>query len=295
MFIGSFFGCSIDTTPLDVGTTEYIEIENAIFDEVYMDSDTNVEYDMVIPKWGYSTIMNAKFKNNLLAGNVDFTLDSISDMRIRKRKKGDYKWTTIHNVPIVDEESFDFFYNDFIVASHTKYEWAAVPIINGVEGTYQIIECEVNFEGAFVSDINNTYHVYLNMTSDSLIRAIPATVIEPVGSKYPYVYYHSRQQYDRFPLSGLFAERIGCDEWDFDNGWRYRKALRDFASNQLTKIVRFYDGRIYMAASIETISENVNGHPDAVMTTMQFVEVGDPESNSDLYYHGFTNFLEAGV
>ena len=295
MFIGSFLGCSIDATLLDTGTTEYIEIENAIFDEVYMDSDVDEAYDMKIPEWGYSTIMNAKFKNNLLAGNVDFTLDSISDMRIKKRKRGSYKWTTIHNVPIIDEDSFDFFYNDFIVASNTVYEYAAIPIINGVEGTYQIVDCAVDFEGAFVSDINNTYHVYLNMSCDSTTRAIAATVVEPVGSKYPYVYYHSMQQYDRFPLSGLFVERISCDEWDIDNGWRYRKALRDFASNRLTKIVRFYDGRIYMAASADQVNEATNGHPDFVISTLQFVEIGDPESNYDLYYHGFANFLEVGV
>ena len=295
MFIGTFLSCSVCASPMDAGTTEQIEIENAIFDEVYMDSDINAEYDTEIPEWGFSTIMNAKFKNNLLAGNVDFTLSSISAMRIKKRREGTQKWTTIHNVPIVDEDSFDFYYNDIIVASNTTQEQAAVPIINGIEGTYQIVACDVSFEGAFVVDISHSYHVYLNMRSDSLSRPIAASIVEPINAKYPYVFYHSKQQYDKFPLSGIFIERIGCDEWDIANGARYRKALRDFASNHLTKIVKFYDGRLQMACIHGEITDNAPEHPDAVTTTMQFIEVGDVENNSDLYYHGFTNYLEVGV
>ena len=42
MFLGTFIGfkTSLDPTPVATGTTEYFEIENGIFDEVYLDSDT---------------------------------------------------------------------------------------------------------------------------------------------------------------------------------------------------------------------------------------------------------------
>lgn len=294
MFLGSFSGYSIDVTPINSDTTEYIEIENGIFDEVYMDGDTTIEYDTNIPDWGYTTILDAKFKNNILAGNVDFTLASISDMVIKKRKYGNYKWITIDKIPIVTEQDFNRYFNDIVVASKTKYQYAAVPIINGAEGTYQIIDVDVEFEGAFVIDSTRGYQVYLNMTSDNTTRNIPSNIIEPVNSKYPYIYYHSKMQYDRFPVSGVFIENLGNDEWDIDNGWKYREEIRNFASNQLTKIVKFYDGRIYMACVVDSITESTGNHPDLVTTTMQFVTVGDVESNSDLYYHGFSNYLEVG-
>lgn len=295
MFLGGFVGykSSLDATPVASQSTEYVEITNGVFDEVYMDSDTTIEQDIEIPEWGYTTILNAKFQNNILAGNVDFTLASISDLIIKKRKLTDYKWTTIHKIPIATEEDFDFFYNDIVVASNTTYEYAAVPVLNGVEGAYQTIGVYVEFDGCFVVDTTNAYQVLLDFSSNSLNRTIKSTVVEPVNSKYPYVYYYGQSKYDKFPITGAFIELNKNDgTWDVNNGWRHRKAFRDFISNQRTKIVKFYDGRIYMASAIDDINETIGGHPDLVHTTVNFIEVGDVDSNTDLYYHGFTDFLE---
>jgi len=260
-----------------------------------MDSDVSAPADTNIPTWGHTTLMNAKFQNNILAGNVGFTLASISDMVIKKRKVDDYKWSTLYTFPVKTEADFDFFFNDVVVASNTTYEYAAVPIVNGVEGSYQTISVDVEFDGCFIVDKTNTYQVILDFASDNLTRQIKSTMIEPVNSKYPYVYYYGQSRYDKFSVTGAMIElnRNTC-QWDVDNGWRYRKAFRDFIDNQRTKIVKFYDGRIYLASAIDTINEATNGHPDLVHTTVNFVEVGDVNSNEDLYYNGFVEFLEVG-
>lgn len=295
MFLGSFLSdaTSLDATPLAYGTTEYISIENGVYDEVQMDSDVTAENDTDIPEWGYTTILNAKFKNNILAGNVDFTLASISDLVIKKRKQGDYKWTTIHKVPIETEDDFNFFQNDIVVASQTTYEYVAVPIVNDVEGTQQTIDVDVDFEGAFIIDPTMGYQVILNLARESLTRPLPTSVLEPVNCKYPYINHYSKIQYDKFSVTGTFIELDASNcVWNVQDGWRYRKALRDFISNQHAKIVKFYNGEIHMACAVDQISEAPDSHPDNIITTISFVECGDVESNSDLYYHGFTNFLE---
>ena len=76
MFLGGFVSSasSLDATPIASQTTEYVEIENAIFDEVYMDSDTSLSPFINNPDWGHTTLMNAKFNNNILAGNVDYII-----------------------------------------------------------------------------------------------------------------------------------------------------------------------------------------------------------------------------
>lgn len=295
MFLGGFLACdtSMNPTPLAPDTMEYFEIENGIFDEVYIDGDTNRTPTTEIPEWGYSTILDAKFHGNILAGNVDFTLSSISDMLIKKRKKGSYKWTTIHKIPISTEEDFDFFYNDIVVASKTSYEYAAVPIVNGVEGTYQIIDVDVWFEGAFIIDPTHGYQVIAEFKREQLTRGIPSTIIEPVNATYAYTNYYAKKKYDSFSISGIFVE-LDWDSCSFDleNGWKYRKAFRDFISNQRSKIVKIYDGQMYMMNVIDQITENYDSHPEAVVTTIPLVECGDIESNKDLYYHGFINYLE---
>lgn len=261
-----------------------------------MDSDINTPYDTQIPEWGYSTIMDAKFQNNILAGNVDFTLDSIDAILIKQRKKGEYQWTTIAKFDIETEEDLDFFFIDNMVASQTEYEYAAVPLINGSEGAYQIISTNVTFDGAFIIDNTATYQIILDLKRESLTRSNPSTVIEPANSKYPYVVYTSQSQYDIVQFSGCFIElnRETC-QFESKNGYDYRKRLRDYLTNRNTKIVKLYNGEIYMGNIIDSVTESDDGHPEHVITKFTLAETGDVNNNSDLYYNGFTNFLEVGV
>lgn len=296
MFLNNFMAMEINATPVNSGDTEIVEISNAIFDEVYMDSNTDLPYDTEIPEWGYSTILDAKFQNNILAGNVDFTLDSISGMFIKKRKVGDYKWTTIHYVPIQTEEDFDFYFNDIVVAAETTYEYAAVPIVNNAEGTYQTITVDVCYDGCFIIDPTRGYQVIGELKRSNLTRKIPANVVETVHSPYPFVHYYSESKYDQFTVSGWFVER-DKQTYRFDslNGWKYREAVRDFLSNRRAKIVKWYDGQIYMACVTSDVGETEGTFNEHVTTNIQFTQIGNVSSNSDLYKHGFANYLEVGV
>lgn len=296
IFLGSFSAMEINATPVDASDVEKIEITNGIYDELYVDSNIDMEYSTEIPEWGYSTILDAKFKGNLLAGNVDFTLDSISGMFIKKRKFGDYKWTTIHYVPIQTEEDFDFYYNDIVVASQTQYQYAAVPIVNNAEGTYQTISVDVCYDGCFIIDPTYGYQVIGELKRSSLSRKIPVNVIETVHSPYPYIHYYSESKYDQFTISGWFVER-DKKTFMFDslNGWKYREAVRAFLSNRRCKIVKWYDGQIYMACVTSDVAESEGSFSEHVTTSIQFTQVGDVNSNADLYKHGFVNYLEVGV
>ena len=298
MFLGTFlsYDTSFDATPVSSETSTAFEIKNGIFDEVYLSSDTNNQFNATIPEWGYDTILHARFQNNILAGNVDFTLDSISKLIIKKRKEGSYKWVQLYETTIDSEEDFDFYMIDVTVASMTNYDYAAVPIINGVEGTYQITSIYVEFDGAFIVDPTNAYQLIANLQRPSLTRNNPSNVLEPVNSKYPYINYYSNLQYDRFSVSGLFIRlnRTTC-QFETDHSWRLRKEVRDFLTNKRSKIVKFWNGEIYMAAVVDPIQENVDGHPDNVNMTINFVEVGDVDDPRDLYYNGFTSYLEVGV
>lgn len=298
MFLGSFLSdeTSLDPTTVVTGETTSIEIENGIFDEVWVDGNTSISPTTVVPDWDYTTVLDAKFNNNILAGNVDFTLAMVSDLVLKKRRVGDYQWTTIASIPITTEEDFNFFFNDIVVASQTKYQYAAVPIINGTEGTYQIIEVDVSFDGAFLIDSEKTYQIVLDLKKENLTRDTHSNIIEPVNSIYPFVNYYSANNYDRFSLSGCFIElnRETC-QWETEHGWKYRKEIRDWANNKHAKIVKLYNGEMYMASVVDSISESKDGHDEHIITTMNFVECGDVNSKEDLYYHGFTDFLEGDV
>ena len=297
MFLGAFLALdtSMTATIVDAGMTTSITLENGVYDDLFVDMNTDLEYSTEIPEWDYTTVMYARFRNNILAGNVDFTLSTISELILKKREYGSYNWVTIFTKKIKSEEDLDFFYNDIVVASNTKYQYAAVPVLGGAEGTYQLTEVDVSFDGCFIIDPVKGYKLVANLTRNTLSRNNPATVIEPINSKYPYVNYYSQSQYDSFTVSGLFAPINKDCTFDTKNGWKYRKEIRDFLTNRRSKIVKFYDGQMYMAAVVDAIQESIDGHPENVNMTINFVEVGDVYDGKDLYYHGFTDFLEAGV
>lgn len=298
MFLGSFLAntSSLDATPVHSEDTALVEITNGVFDDVYMDSDTTLEYSTTIPEWDYTTILHARFQDNILAGNVNFTLSTISALVLKRRKKGAFMWTPLYSQPVTQEEDLDFYFNDITVASNTTYEYAAVPIINMAEGTYQITSVDVEFDGAFVIDPTYGYQIIANLQRSSLTRNNPSSLIEPINSKYPYVNYYGQSQYDKFTLSGMFIEMVNnCRANEDVYSWQLRKSVRDFLTNRRSKVVKLYDGQIYLASVIDTIQESENQHIDYVNTTINFVEVGDVDNGADLYYHGFSNYLEVGV
>ena len=83
---------------------------------------------------------------------MDFTLASISSLAIKKKVEGSYKWVKLYETEINTVEDFNFYLNDITVASKTNYQYAAVPITNGVEGAYQITSVYVEFDNAFIID-----------------------------------------------------------------------------------------------------------------------------------------------
>lgn len=298
MFLGSFLAntSSLDATPVHSENTTLVEITNGVFDDLYMDSDTSLEYSTTIPEWGYTTILHARFQDNILAGNVNFTLSTISALVLKRRKKGAFTWTPLCSQPVTQEEDLDFYFNDITVASNTTYEYAAVPIINMAEGTYQITSVDVEFDGAFVVDPTYGYQLIANLHRGNLTRNNPASLIEPINSKYPYINYYGQSQYDKFTISGMFMEMVNnCRVNEDVYSWQLRKAVRDFLTNRRSKVVKLYDGQIYLAAVMDPIQESEEQHIDFVNMTVNFVEVGDVDNGADLYYHGFSNYLEVGV
>lgn len=301
MFIGSFlqYNMSLDPALIDSDSQlEELVIENGIFSDVYMDANTALTPDMNIPEWGHTTVLHADFNGNLLAGNIKFPIESISKLLVKKRVSNTMQFTKILEIEVNgDKNKLNFYYNDILVASKTNYEYAVVPVVNGVEkANPQTISVDVEFDGAFIMDTTKGFHIIANLSKNNLSRNVHGSTLEPINSKYPYINYYSNLDYDSFSITGVFVDYDPqkC-HFDFENSWKTRKEARQFLNNKKTKIVKLWNGEIYMANVIDQITESVDRHPDVVNTTVNFVEVGDVYDNFDLYYHGFTNYLEVGA
>ena len=74
-FIGYNFcadGNALDPTPTNVNNITATRLQNGIFDHFNVTRNVTFDYSSIIPiDWDIDTIMDANFKGNISAGNVD--------------------------------------------------------------------------------------------------------------------------------------------------------------------------------------------------------------------------------
>lgn len=296
-FLGLTFAAYTTTalgTMLVADDLSSIEITGGICDELYVGDDTSMTHVSPIIEWDYDTLLHPLFNGNLLAGNVDFSIGSVSGIIIKKREIGTYKWLSLFKKSIITEEDFDFAFSDRTPLSKHKYQYAAIPIVNGAEGNYQITEVAVDFEGVFILDNTTSFYSELNLLPiDTTFNGSASVELLPIDARYPTIIYTNNACYESSQITCSWI-KITCDEkiLNTDGAPNYRQAFKLFANNKKDKIIKLHDGRGWLAKIITPINESADGHYDNVLTAFSFVEIGDINDNRDLYRGGFTNFLE---
>lgn len=289
-------GCShsIDPTLVNIDNIGNIEISNGVCDELYVTAAIE-DYDPDNkPVWNNYTKMYAHFNGNLLAGNVGYTLDTLSSVRIKRRPLGTYSWITLHEITnITDISQVNVVFYDR-TAMATDYEYALVPVINGIEGEYVIQQIRPQFNGVFVVGLNKIYSTEININSVGEIlpqRNFNAKSVVPIDSKYPYVFHNGITNYNSSSLSATWLQfdKENC-EWVFMDNWKYRKEFVDMLTDGKPKIIKYEDGRGWLVGVIgDSVTETANGHSDIVVTSFNWEEIGDLSSSNDLYFSGFIN------
>lgn len=284
---GAFCGDnhSFDYTPTNISNINNIKIGNGIYDEIYATKGTNGEYDESSKIWGYDTLLFALFKNNLFGGNVEFTSDSVSAIRIKRRKLGTYKWDTFYEKPITTNDDFNFEWVDKYVRGKTEYEWAFVPVINGSEGNLNTNRIKTEFDGFYFIEKDVVYRAILN-TQINPTRNQDTAVVKTLNRRYPFTIKNGKTNYTSGNFQATFIEQKDDCTFDIDNGWSYRERVTDFLTNGKNKILKNDEGKMWMVSIIDGIPENADGHYQNVITNITFVETGDAESVEDLYIHG---------
>lgn len=297
LFLGnSFLGYkhTLDPTPTAINPIAQIELKNVIFDHLYVTKDTGT-YPLT-SDWDFDTVLNADFNGNLHAGNVGYTVDQISQLVVRRRRTNGFNWMTLYvqNVQALEDASFIFV--DKTVRSHQEYEYAIVPIFNnsGTDVAYNTNTITPAFDGLFVIGEDASFNTVLDTKISNIKKNRPANTISTLGRRYPYVIANGMSNYVSGTCSGTFIEYIesSCD-WDKENGWKYREKLLDFLADGKEKLVKYHDGRMWLANISSEPQENENGHEQRITTSFDFVESGDPETNNDLYNAGIISYEES--
>ena len=283
---------ALNPSPLRNAIFKSTRLENGIFSHWYVTRDVNSPYSSEEPTlWEYLTVMDANFDGTIQAGNVGYVLDNIDGIKIKRRKVNEYDWITLDYVSAEElGTTLSFTLNVNLNQNGVEYEYAFVPVSQGIEGNYITNTIKSKFNGVFICDAESIYKFYTNVSYGTNERVQQIGVFEPFGRKYPVVVSNSLLNYETGSFKGdiLNNDFLDTRRIDAKEIREKRKQIVDFLTNKKAKILKDWNGNfwlIFITDSIQTDYANNSGM-SIVNVESRWTEVGDANSGSDLYLNG---------
>ena len=287
---------SIPCTPTNIDNINYIKIENAIYDALYVTKNVTDELTPEFPdEWDFDTILYAKFDGDTSAGNVNWSLETVSHVLIKRRKADEFTWITLSVTDINTVEDFDISGVD-VTCGFADYQYAVVPIMNGIEGNYSYTDVTVTADCMLIADDEQTWVTTLTDGFCDAVSNVPSSTVVTMYDKYPTIIRNSDANYETVSVSASFMEfdKEKCEIVDEDiRRLRYLKECKAFLNNGKEKFLRNIDGRIWLVYITTPPTDSADGHYKNRRLDFECTEVGDPTLESDLYYAGFITATEA--
>ena len=290
-------GYSLTPVPTNVGTVDSIQLQNGIMDRFEM--TTNVlELPTTFWQWDYNTILDARFNGTIDAGNsgdIENIIANITSVKIKRRVQGEFDWLTIAEIPINSPEDFVFTFNDTLNANYTDYEYAWVPVMEGVEGEYQTETVASQFQGIFICDLDTVYKFYMGVSYGDTTRAQKVGTFEPFGQQYPVIVSNGAINYETGSVSGRIMppDYTTTGTINRQKIVAEKKILLDFLTNKKAKILKDWNGQMWLLIVTGTPSVSYDSNYGMGMMTASFdwTEIGDPTNQQDLYNSGIIDVL----
>lgn len=284
-------GNAIDPTPTDINNITRTRLQNGIFDNFNVTRNVAFDYSSIIPtEWTTDTVMNADFQGTASAGNVDQIAEGITSVRIKRRIKGTFDWITIREITIDKPEDLSFIITDNLNAYNVEYEYAFVPVMEDVEGSYIIESILSRFEGVFICDIDTVFKFYAGVEYNNNDQNQQIGVLQPYNRKYPVIVSNSIANYQTGSIGGWVLPE------NFDNNrvidrsaiTQEKELLLKFLTNKKPKIIKDMNGNnwlVYFTGN-PAMSYDNNFGQGMVKVSADWTEVGDPNDKTDLYENG---------
>lgn len=292
-FVGGALACAL--TPTSTRNIDYIELKKGTYDDLYITKASDFTITNVFPEeWDFDTILWSKFNGNANAGNVDWNLDNVSHLILKSRTEGNFKWKTLVTKEVASTEDFTINYPDYLIASGQTVEYAVVPVSYGLEGNYATVKVTSRFDKMFLIEGDVVWGTEMTDGFCDTTRKIPSSVVELLHHKYPIFVRNTIANYDTGTCKGSFVplEEESCQfSYDREKDYqrvRYQKDFMDFVSDGIPKILKMPDGRLWLIQVTPDPADTANQQYNDRQITWSWVEVGDVNSEEDLYYLGFS-------
>lgn len=276
MFIGyDFFNLedgAVFDSQVPLRDINRIEVYNGLIDDIYVDEDNSSIFSTTKPStWLYSTVLHAEFENTMEAGSVaagGFTIDKI---KLQKRQWNELEWFDVGELEYNPDDKLLYELYDKVIANDFVYQYSLIPVAANVIGNrVTSVEITAEFEGVFISDKENNYHLLYDAEVGDIAHVSPSTKFEPLGSKYPIVVY-SETDYAEWAVNATFiSAHTIADQPESQVNVRMQQAdkqqLMNFMKNKKPKIYRDMHGNLKLVTLLGNPSEAPRGDAPGIAT-----------------------------
>lgn len=298
--VGGESACEVSLTSIQ--NINYVELSNAWFDDLYMSLDPAVDYDMTLPEdWDWNTVLYARFNGNTYAGNIETAVKDCSHVLLKRRMPNTFQWQTIYVREIFTREDFEVTFNDYTVRAGAEMEYAVVPIFHGLESNYSTVTCKSTFTDMFLISNDTVFGTAITDGFCDTTRNIPSSNVELLNAKYPLFVRNSIANYDTGECEGMFIKmtdddgQCSTEMFDTENDYArtmYQKEVMDFICDGTPKILKLPDGRMWIVQVTPNPTDTADTQYNNRNISFSWVEIGDANSEEDMYYLGLTDIGE---
>lgn len=281
----------LDCAPSQVTDITVVRLKNAIFDRFNLTKNVTEDFTSEqAENWEYDTVLDTSFNGNIDAGNVEYTLSQITEIKIKRRVRGTFDWLTIGSIPINQASDLTFTFEDRTNTHNVEYEYALVPVLNNAEGNYIINSVLSTLAGVFIGDMETCYKFLYQVQYGSNARKVNVGTFQPLGSKYPIVISNGQLSYDTGTITGLVLnddfEKTGI--LDSKQIADKKARMKNFLSDYKAKILRDWQGQKWLVAITDDIQITYADQSSLQVPSIAitWTEIGDADSQNDLYNNG---------
>lgn len=294
LFLGTTFFSgrnTIDPSSTMAKDINKVSISNGTFSQIYISKNPDISIEKTNDGWDYDTVLKTDYSSGRLdAGNSGFSLLSTDYVVVKCRKIGTFNWTVIYTKEINDVEDFKINIKDYFRQSNSDYEYMIVSVCNGIENSYVTEMVKSIFNGMYVCDKDNLFGTIFNIDSINTETVNLSSVLELANNKYPSISSNSSANYETGNASGVFMQ-LNEDNEEIDSiaSAQYLKSIKNWLNNKKPKILKFYDGRIWLISVSGNIAESaVDTDNDIRKLSFNWIEIGNVESMETLYNFGLS-------
>lgn len=295
--LGINFFCgkeAVPANPTAVENATYVSLSNGIYDDFLITRDTTSPTDIVPDYFDYDTYLWAAFNGNTIAGNFQYSTDTVSHILLKRRMYGDTKWMTIrafdiNNVNDLDVRGVDYY------CPYGDVQYAIVPSYYGIEGNYNIVTTKSTFDGFFIAEKDQTWGTIISDCYCNSTRNIEVGIQTLLNNKYPTTVSNSISNYDSGTCSGEFYKYFE-DECTFEVGegydthnTRYRKEFMNYLTNKHPKILKVCDGRIWLISVSGSPTDSAVDLYNLREISFEWTETANYLSEEDMYYSNLSD------